>query len=158
MKSRKTQKILKSAAEKCASSGGRLTDKRSQILAILVDSQSPLSAYEILDQYNTSAEKSMPPMSAYRILEFLEDEKLVHKLSSENKYVACSHIACDHEHQIPQFLICRQCQSVKEITIDREVIDSLQGSVSEAGFHLMNLQLELDCLCKKCLENESSSQ
>lgn len=150
MTERKSLRTLKIAAEKCARTGSKLTDKRSRILTILVESDVPLSAYEIVDQYNAAAEKSMPPMSVYRILEFLEKEELVHKLASENKFVACSHIVCNHDHQVPQFLICRQCHRVKEIAIERSLIKGLQRHVTSAGYQLMSPQLELDCLCDQC--------
>ena len=38
-------------------------------------------------------------MSIYRILEFLESQQLVHKLKLTNRYVACVHITCNHEHE-----------------------------------------------------------
>ena len=116
-------------------------------------SKTPLSAYEVADTYNESADTSMPPMSVYRILEFLESEQLVHKLSSTNKYVACSHIACDHAHEIPQFLICSNCQKVKEIAISRNIIEELDGQVANAGYKLTNSQLELQCLCEACVSS-----
>lgn len=142
--------ILDIAAAKCANSGVKLTDKRARILEVVVEAGTPLSAYEILDQYNLDSDKNMQPMSAYRILEFLESEQLVHKLSSENKYVACSHIACDHAHQVPQFLICSACKKVKEIAISRDVIDRLNTEVAEAGYSMTKSQIELDCLCDSC--------
>jgi len=93
----------------------------------------------------------MPAMSIYRILEFLEDEHLVHKLSLANKYVACAHISCSHAHAVPQFLICRQCSKVKEIGIKPAMIDELRASVNEAGFKLISPQLEMNCLCEGCI-------
>ena len=114
MKKLELNKIMGKAEDLCAQSGTRFTDKRKRILELLLQSQAPLSAYEVADAYNRSSETSMPTMSVYRILDFLESELLVHKLSSTNKYVACSHIACDHAHEVPQFLICGKCQSVKE--------------------------------------------
>lgn len=150
MKNKNTQFILQQAAEKCRQTGSKLTDKRAQILDILVQSESPLSAYDIVDIYNRSADKSMPAMSAYRILDFLQSEELVHKLSSENKFIACSHIACDHAHQVPQFLICRKCHKVKEIAIQRSIIEELKQSIKSTGYHLNNSQLEFDCLCEEC--------
>lgn len=138
------------AEDICAHSGGRLTEKRKRILELLLNSKTPLSAYEVADAYNQSSESSMPAMSVYRILDFLESELLAHKLSSANKYVACSHIACDHAHQVPQFLICSTCQSVKEISISKKIIDELDSQVSNAGYTLMNSQLELQCLCEHC--------
>ena len=145
---------LQKAQEKCNQSGSRLTEKRKIILGILLKSEKPLSAYEVADHYNKLADQSMPPMSAYRILDFLSSEELVHKLSSANKYVACSHIACDHPHQIPQFLICRKCHKVKEVGIQKKIIDELSKTVNAAGFKLMNSQLELDCVCGNCLESQ----
>ena len=143
--------ILDKAEHICTHSGVRLTEKRKLILELMLLSNTPLSAYEVADRYNKNSESSMPAMSVYRILDFLESEQLVHKLSSANKYIACSHIACSHEHQIPQFLICGKCQSVKEVAIAKKIIDELDHEVASAGYKLVNSQLELQCLCDKCL-------
>jgi len=146
-------KIMGKAEDICAHSGGRLTEKRKRILELLLRSKTPLSAYEVADAYNRSSKSTMPTMSVYRILDFLEAELLVHKLSSANKYVACSHIACDHAHVVPQFLICGNCQNVKEIAISKMIIEELDKQVVNAGYKLMNSQLELQCLCEHCSKN-----
>ena len=153
MNKQKINREIDKAKDVCARSGGRLTEKRKAVLEVLLRSNTPLSAYEINDAYNHASEKSMPTMSVYRILEFLEAEDLVHKLSSTNKYVACSHITCNHEHEIPQFLICGKCQSAKEITISKSIIDELGQLVSNAGYTLTRPQLELQCVCYHCSEN-----
>ena len=144
-------KIITKAQDMCSHSGSRLTDKRKRILELLLVSKKPLSAYEVADAYNKNSENIIPTMSVYRMLEFLESELLVHKLSSTNKYVACSHIACDHEHEVPQFLICGNCQTVKEIGISKKIIEELGEQVSKAEYKLINPQLELQCLCKTCV-------
>ena len=92
-------------------------------------------------------------MSVYRILNFLQDERLVHKLNLANKYVACSHIACEHTHEIPQFLICGECQRVEEISISKPTINNLQQSIDDVGFHLISPQLEMNCLCDSCFSS-----
>lgn len=150
-------RIMHRAGELCSQSGVRLTDKRAKLLEILVRSETPMSAYELADHYNREMGQSMPAMSVYRILDFLEQEQLVHKLSSTNKYLACAHIACAHEHEIPQFLICRSCQKVKEIGIKSSIVEELSAQVGKAGFKLMNSQLELDCLCKACAKMENAA-
>jgi Fur family transcriptional regulator, zinc uptake regulator len=142
--------IINRAQEICAQSGGKLTDKRKRILELLLLSQTPLSAYEVADAYNKHSDTTMPAMSVYRILDFLESEQLVHKLSSANKYIACSHIACTHAHEVPQFLICERCQTVKEIAISKSIISELDSQVRSAGYKLLNSQLELQCLCQPC--------
>ena len=105
MNKQQLNRVIDKARHLCKSSGTRLTEKRRGVLEALLVSKIPLSAYEITDVINQADDKSILAMSVYRILEFLEAENLVHKLSSTNKYVACSHITCGHNHEIPQFLI-----------------------------------------------------
>ena len=109
-----------------------------------------MSAYELVDYCKEEYGETLPPMSVYRILDFLQDEHLVHKLNLANKYIACAHITCDHDHCVSQFLICSNCQRVEEITISNSTINTLKRNVENAGFHLISPQLEMDCLCKNC--------
>ncbi|MFD1216003.1 MULTISPECIES: Fur family transcriptional regulator [Microbulbifer] len=150
MKASQLKQTLGAAERTCRDSGVRLTEKRKHILTILLRSKTPLSAYEIADQYSRVHEESIPAMSVYRMLDFLVEENLAHKLNSENKYLACGHIACDHSHQTPQFLICSRCHKVREIGIKPEVIAALRDTVEGAGYYLQTSQLELDCLCDDC--------
>ena len=90
--------LLRAAEVSCAEKGARLTQRRRQVLTVLMQSSSPLSAYEVLDLCNRSTTSAMPAMSVYRILDFLEQQLLVHRLSTSNKFVSCAHIACDHKH------------------------------------------------------------
>ena len=147
----KVEKIIKHAEQYCKAHGARLTPKRKQVLSGLLKSQKALSAYELVEYCKAEFGEAIPAMSVYRILDFLQDEHLVHKLRLANKYVACSHITCDHDHGVPQFLICGQCQKVEEIAISKSTIKELQRNVTKAGFHLVSQQLELDCLCDDCM-------
>lgn len=92
-------------------------------------------------------------MSVYRILGFLQNEQLVHKLNLSNKYVACTHITRQHEHAVAQFLICGQCQKVKEISISDSLTVELQQNVELGGFNLASPQLEMNCICETCMAN-----
>jgi len=150
VKKQQLNTIISKAEGMCAHSGSRLTDKRKHILELLLVSNTPLSAYDVADKYNKTAEATMPAMSVYRILDFLASEQLVHKLSSANKYVACSHITCAHAHDVPQFLICSKCQNVKEIAVAKNIIDELAHQVADAGYKLLNAPLELQCICADC--------
>ncbi|WKD49731.1 Fur family transcriptional regulator [Microbulbifer spongiae] len=150
MKASQIKQALSVAEQTCRNSGVSLTEKRRNVLSILLRSKTPLSAYEIAEQYQWDYDNSIPAMSVYRMLDFLAEENLVHKLNSENKYLACAHIACDHSHQIPQFLICNRCSKVREIGIKPEVIAALRDTVESAGYHFQTSQLELECLCDEC--------
>lgn len=144
------QKIMDSAEEHCKSRGSRLTEKRKHVLSGLLGSGKALSAYELMDYCRDEFGENIPAMSVYRILDFLQDENLVHKLNLANKYVACSHITCDHAHEVPQFLICNQCNEVREISISRSIVDALKKNVEDVEYELLSTQIELNCLCQSC--------
>ena len=144
------QKVIEHAERHCEAHGTRLTNKRKQVLSGLLYARKALSAYELMDYCKTEFGENIPAMSVYRILNFFQGKQLVHKLNLANKYVACAHITCNHSHGIPQFLICGKCQLVKEISIDRSTIATLQKNVDQAGFHLMSPQLEMNCICETC--------
>jgi Fur family zinc uptake transcriptional regulator len=146
----KLQTIINHAEQSCKAHGSKLTTKRKQVLSGLLQSDRAMSAYELVDYCKEVYGESPPPMSIYRMLSFLQDEHLVHKLNLANKYIACAHITCDHEHGVPQFLICGDCQRVEEITVGKSTINTLKRKVEEAGFHLTSPQLEINCRCNQC--------
>jgi Fur family zinc uptake transcriptional regulator len=143
-------KVIEQAEITCSQQGGRLTPKRRYVLETLLSAEQPLSAYEIADNYQRHQQEKIPAMSVYRMLDFLLTLGLVHKLASTNKFVACSHIACEHSHQTPQFLICDNCQTVREIGIDKQLVQALEKSIVDNHFQLNSPQLELHGLCEQC--------
>ena len=144
-------KTLESAEAMCRDTGVRLTVKRKRALAMLLEAQSPISAYELVDLYTVRFNEPLTAMSAYRMLNFLVDEMLAHRLNSVNKYTACEHINCNHAHDLPQFLICDNCNSVSEANIQQEILDSLKSDILKSGFSIENQQLELHGVCVNCL-------
>ena len=142
--------VLERAEQECQQAGVRLTVKRKNILALLLQSKQPLSAYDLVEQYRSQFAEALPAMSVYRILNFLVDNKLVHKLETTNQFLACAHIACDHEHQVPQFLICDRCHSVTEVGLRKPLVRELHESVKKTGFVVANQQLELHGTCALC--------
>jgi Fur family zinc uptake transcriptional regulator len=147
-----TEKIIIKLQEACALAGVKLTSKRKNVLIVLLNSKTPLSAYDIADNYKKQFQESLPVMSVYRMLDFLIKEKLVHKLETSGRYISCAHIACDHQHEAPQFLICDHCGNVKEVGIKKPIINEIERSVKKIGFTLTNSQLELHGICKRCLK------
>jgi len=144
------EEIIKKSQEACALAGAKLTSKRKNVLIVLLASTTPLSAYEIVERYKAQFQESLPVMSVYRMLDFLIHEKLVHKLETASQYMSCAHIACDHQHETPQFLICDRCGNVKEVGIKKRIMDELERSIQSTGFTLAHKQLELHGVCKNC--------
>jgi len=144
------EETIRHAEEQCRQSGSKLTQKRQAVLSGLLQSDRALSAYELTDYCKTELGEALPAMSVYRILDFLESEQLVHKLKLANRDVACIHIACNHRHAVPQFLICTKCHRVEEIDISQSTISDLRENVEAVGYKLASPQLELDCICGNC--------
>ena len=156
IKQSKLDSLLRAAEVSCAEVGARLTQRRRQVLSVLIQSSSPLSAYEVLDLCNRSTTSAMPAMSVYRILDFLEQQLLVHRLSTSNKYVSCAHITCDHKHfQTTHFLLCEGCSSVEEVDATQEASDALEQMAKTVGFKLTTQQFELSGICTTCQNSAS---
>lgn len=147
------EKVLKRAEATCHQQGVRLTSKRRLMLEILLEAAVPCSAYEVVEHYRQKTGESIPAMSVYRMMDFLMAQGLVHKLASTNKFLACEHIACSHSHQSPQFLICDNCQLVREIGVDKKLFNALEQSIGQQHFQLNSPQLELHGLCEACQSN-----
>ncbi len=148
--SKPQQAVLNKIETECATTGLRLTAKRQKVLTILIAATSPLSAYDLISSYQAIYADALSAMSAYRMLDFLTEAGFVHKLSTTNQYLICSHLTCDHEHEVPQFLICDSCHDVQEIGIRKGLQDELESSIEKSGFSLNSPQLELHGLCANC--------
>ena len=142
--------LLAIAKDRCDSDGLRLTEKRKRVLNLLIEAQTPLSAYEIKDMFAARYSEDVKPMTIYRALEFLTDAELAHKLNLNNKFVACSQAKCCEHHGYSQFLICVQCGSVEEVKIDPTISESLVQQAKNLGCDIVAPHLEVACICQRC--------
>ncbi|MFK8010583.1 MAG: Fur family transcriptional regulator [Marinicellaceae bacterium] len=142
--------LINKAETKCISLGLKLTTKRKLILQQLLETGSLMSAYDILDRLKSKQKENIPAMSIYRILGFLEESNLVHKLESQKKFVACRHIKCDHRHQSAQFLICQECDYFKEINLEDSVMNDISANANLENFKLEYSVIEFKGLCPNC--------
>ena len=90
----------------CAQRGQRLTPIRRKVLAALLGTHKPLGAYDIIERLALKGPRPAP-ITAYRALEFLRENGLVHRIESRNAFVACVH---NHAASaLVVFLICERC-------------------------------------------------
>ena len=146
----RVKQIMESAEKRCSIQGARFTRKRKEIFEVMLREKKALSAYEIAERVKETNDVSVPVMSVYRILDFLQHRGLVHRIASVNRYAACAHITCGHKHEMPRLAVCLKCQSVDEIASNTSVKKSLQKGLKEIDFQLQNQQIELLGLCAKC--------
>jgi len=148
-----TQAIIEKASLQCQLRGERLTPKRSRILQLLLASVGPKSAYDLIADHDRKYGESPAAMSVYRMLNFLVDAGLAHRLATTNQFMACAHIACDHVHRVPQLLICDQCHHAEEIGLRSDLMDQLQHSADASGFRIGSSPLEIHGICQRCSES-----
>ena len=130
----------------CAQRGQRLTPIRRKVLAALLGSHKPLGAYEIIDRLAPKGPRPAP-ITAYRALEFLRENGLVHRIESRNAFIACVH---NHAAgALVVFLICEQCGAVGEAS-SPEVTATLTSAARAAGFTPRSPVIELTGICTHC--------
>ena len=137
--------ILAQAEAVCRARGVRLTLQRRRVLEIVAASHAAIGAYAIMDRLKED-ERRPAPIAVYRALDFLIANGLVHRIASRNAYVACTHAGAHHGSQ---FLICRRCGSVGELTSEG-VWQALQGAAAGTGFSVITPLVEVEGECAAC--------
>lgn len=137
---------LAAADRVCAASGARLTPLRRHVLELVWNSHRPLGAYELLDQLTAEGHKPAPP-TVYRALEFLLEQKLVHRIASRNAFIGCSHPGAAHAGY---FLLCESCGNAEEIADTAALGQAVDEAAAAAGFTVESQTLELTGRCQHC--------
>ena len=123
-----------------------LTKNQALVMGALTRSDSPLSAYTILDQLRDDGFRA--PLQVYRALDKLVEFGMVHRLESLNAFVACRHPGCD-DHETIAFMICETCGQVDELS-DDALADRVVFLAGEARFALKKTTVELRGICRNC--------
>lgn len=138
-------KLVKDVAASCKENGERFTEPRQYVLEIIAAAKKPIGAYDILAALGAKIDNPKPP-TAYRAIEFLEEQGLVHRIESLNAYVMCG---TDHKHEGSQFMVCDKCGDVAEAHLC-ELPTDLANKTEAAGFQLTRWNAELHGVCKNC--------
>ena len=97
MTAQEAQRLIHKAEKLCQQRGARLTNARREVFAILAEHSGAVGAYDLLDQLREVMPNAKPP-TIYRALDFLQEQGFVHKITSSNSFVLCSHF--DHQHPV----------------------------------------------------------
>lgn len=137
---------LDRAGEACAGKGVRLTALRRSVLGLILAADMPLTAYQLLDRLRRTRAHAAPP-TVYRALDFLLEQKLIHRIERINAFVPCAEPG-QHHHPV-QFLICRACGTVAEVE-DRQVSRALRHAAMSHGFEPGDTIVEVEGTCATC--------
>ena len=139
---------MDAAAELCATRGARLTDLRRDVLALILASDAPASAYDLLARLKDSRPGAAPP-TVYRALDFLLTQGLVHRVERLGAFVGCSEPG-HHAHPV-HFLICRLCGEARELE-DAALDRTLHEVAARAGFRPERATVEIEGVCAGCAQ------
>jgi len=141
-----TKAVLKKAHEYCETHKLRLTQPREDVLRIIISSDKPLGAYEVLEQLGKTLKNPKPP-TVYRAIDFWQEHGFIHRIESLNAFVACD---AGHRHKGSQFMICDDCGVVIEAHMCH-LPKPFEGSAVENAFTPERWNLEIHGLCQKCV-------
>jgi Fur family zinc uptake transcriptional regulator len=135
---------LKEAEVLCEQRGGKLTPLRRKVLTLLLESEGPAKAYDLLQQLGDDG--AAKPPTVYRSLDFLLEMGLAHRIESLNAFVACGH--WKHGHAAV-FLICDNCGMAGELHAG-DSVKKLTQEVESTKFKMRSAVIEIRGLCKDC--------
>tara|TARA_B100000035_G_scaffold231503_1_gene199674 strand:+ start:386 stop:805 length:420 start_codon:yes stop_codon:yes gene_type:complete len=118
-----------------------LTKNQKIVFNLLQNSGEPLKAYTILESLKREGLKS--PLQIYRALDKLVELGIIHKIESQNSFIACSNSNCASN---TAFTICRRCGDVKEIK-NNHLFDEISklGKKNRLNVNRFNLEFYIDC-------------
>lgn len=140
---------LELATRLCDQRGVRLTPLRKQVLALIWQNHKPLGAYTLLDMLATESTRQVAPPTVYRALDFLLEQRLIHRIDGLNAYIGCPHPG---EHHSSYFLLCDRCGRAEELHTGA-LNTAIQHAAAESGFTISRQSLEVFGVCPDCQDN-----
>lgn len=134
------------AQQLCRERKVRLTAIREQVLEIVWSSHQPIGAYSILDTLSQHSQRAPAPPTVYRALDFLLENKLVHRIASLNAFVGC--IDPQHHHE-GHFLICQHCKIAIEVEASA-INHAIAEAAAQQTFAVTGQCVEVAGYCQRC--------
>lgn len=134
------------AKQICVEKELRFTNLRQKIYLIILQKHQPFKAYDIL-KILQKEDSSAKPATVYRALDFLLENKLIHKLHISNSYIPCHHPL---EHKRCSFLICNKCNEVKQYC-SKDLNNKIDEMGLKNNFQIEDTAVEIRGICNLCI-------
>ena len=118
---------------------------QAEVLAVLAAKDCAVSAYDVIEHLRSSYPR-IAPTTVYRALSALTERGQVHRLESQNAFVACK---CDRHDHAAILSVCTDCGAVDESSAPAIVAD-LSDLMKETGFAATRHVIEIHGLCASC--------
>lgn len=140
--------LLDKAQQICEERGARFTQTRRKVLELMLEHTSSISAYDLLDNLKKTDNGAKPP-TVYRALDFLLEQHFIHRVESQNAFIACNDFADSHQLQL---FICEGCNEVQELH-SPQIQQSLNEQARLNDFQINTQTVEVRGWCHKCRED-----
>ena len=127
-----------------------LSKNQKIVLEFIEKNNKPVKAYSILS--NVQKKGINAPPQVYRALDKLIEIGKVHRIESQNSFVACKISNCDTPHNTV-FSICNSCEIVSEIN-DPKLFKQLRDFADNDGTKFESYNLEFFGTCKSCVTEQ----
>ena len=108
-----TETLVNRARTICEQNGARFTSIREKVFRLLANLNGGIGAYELLEQLKQT-EPGAKPATVYRALDFLLEQRLIHRIGALNAFIGCPHP--DHNHA-SHFLLCDNCEICRSLVL-----------------------------------------
>lgn len=139
------KKAMQMAEKLCQERGAQLTPIRQKILELIWENHQAVKAYDLLEKikpFNFSAK----PATVYRALDFLIEQRLIHRVESLNAFIGCNHMESKHDLLL---LICDQCNQIEEKPAP-QIMASLTEELKKTHFIVRSKSIEIHGICARC--------
>lgn len=143
--------LIRHAEEACLAQGAQFTPLRRRVFAELAGAREPLGAYDLVERLGR--ERRIAPISVYRVLEFLIETGLIHRIATRNTYLPCHHPHGPHAATV--FLVCSRCGGVDELT-SPDLARGLDGTAATIGFRPAGGAVEVEGECATCRTDQAA--
>ena len=124
-----------------------LTPSRTLVIKTLSKYNKPVTAYKLRDEINNNGVVNINISQIYRVLEFWIDLRLIHKISSINKFLLCTTPDEKHIHMLN---FCTVCEKVVE-TCNEKMGLNLKKSTAKLDLAFNNTRsVEIPVICPQC--------
>jgi Fur family zinc uptake transcriptional regulator len=117
-----------------------------EVFDLLLQSATPMKAYELLWRLQAARGRSAPPSTVYRALALLIEAGLIHRIDGMGAYMVCTGPDGPHD---AAFLVCERCGDAIEVNaqVTRGQIEAL---LRQEGFRPRQLSFTLHGVCARC--------
>ena len=143
-KSQSIQIEIRAVERICQRQGLHFTSNRQHVQEILLQTERPMTAYEILKALRIRRRRHISPPTIYRALHFLTTHGFASRLEVTNAYTPIR-----HTEQPTLFFICKACGALgeaKSMTLEQ----LFEREAATLGFHIAKRAIELQGICSDC--------